>query len=712
MTTKFEPRSLRALLSLPEDKDFLAPVAIKGPTGLVGLEQILDYLNTEENRLACIAYSENSKPLVLFDGAKDDNKTVLLAMGEDLGFKIVKPTTKTKLDFSSTLTQEFDLLKASFFATGVRESLPSKEGSLSVVPLCLLPQEWLGHGIVEGEEEQNSMFCLDTLANNLACRFQSLKLSRENASESLFLQNLASFASVRAPETFEVPEEFIFSDLSEKVGKTSMSYKKMKASLEQIQADIKKLEETDKSDDQGDEDSSVDNEQSDMEDEDSAADELRNSIKNATEKSRNRKRSLEEKIPKKNRKKNGNGTPLSKDLEDETNPKTPSKYLRAKSMMDMDLFMAPSAMDLEKLSRASQIQKVLSKRGILDSYISNGREDDHRSFSKQVNGTFPNGLNDVFTDIISRNSSEKDLGRAIYRAALALLQKTDPFMDKHIQPCTKSTAQLFQGEIFEDDRFQSFDEITGLSFMSIRTDKKNESKINGLSLQIPFTVHDLLFQIKVLIAYMACVLSADPEGDIDPLNLGRPKQSSVVFILQSIYNGINRNKSTIESVYRSVEAKKDICLRIHNYFLRMVFDFALDPHTDLKHSDIKIPVVESIINMNYIPPKQKQGDGKGGRHRRGGGNGGNGGNNDNGQRGGRGKGFFSCDFHKAMQAAKAKKDVPQIENKPACIVCAVNGDHSCRSKSRNLFHGAFTDSHVEDFVKFGTSNGFEVKKRG
>lgn len=56
----------------------------------------------------------------------------------------------------------------------------------------------------------------------------------------------------------------------------------------------------------------------------------------------------------------------------------------------------------------------------------------------------------------------------------------------------------------------------------------------------------------------------------------------------------------------------------------MVFDYALDPHTDLKHSDIKIPVVESIINMNYNPPKKMQNDVKGYKNRHG--NSGNGGN--------------------------------------------------------------------------------------
>lgn len=60
----------------------------------------------------------------------------------------------------------------------------------------------------------------------------------------------------------------------------------------------------------------------------------------------------------------------------------------------------------------------------------------------------------------------------------------------------------------------------------------------------------------------------------------------------------------------------------------MVFDYALDPHTDLKHSDINIPVVESIINMNYNTPKKKQNDDKGYKNRHG-----NGGNSGNGYKG-------------------------------------------------------------------------------
>ena len=139
----------------------------------------------------------------------------------------------------------------------------------------------------------------------------------------------------------------------------------------------------------------------------------------------------------------------------------------------------------------------------------------------------------------------------------------------------------------------------------------------------------------------------------------------------------------------------------------MVFVCALDPHTDLKHSDIKIPVVESIINMNYIPAKKKQNDDKGYKNCCG-----NGGNGGNGYKGKRDQGFFTFDFSKAIVAVKAKKDVPKFENKLACIMCAKNGDHSCKFKSRNLFHRTFTEAHVADFVKFGTSNGFEVKKRG
>lgn len=69
MTTRFEPTALRAVLSLPEDKDFLAPITIKEPTSLVKLEQVLDFLNSEEHRLACIVYFDDFKSLVLFGRA-------------------------------------------------------------------------------------------------------------------------------------------------------------------------------------------------------------------------------------------------------------------------------------------------------------------------------------------------------------------------------------------------------------------------------------------------------------------------------------------------------------------------------------------------------------------------------------------------------------------------------------------------------------------
>lgn len=121
MTTTFEATALQAVLSLPQDEDFLALIAIKEPTGLSKLEQVFDFLNSEEHRLACIVYSDDSKPLVLFDGAQEGDKTVLLTMGEDLSFKILKPTKKTKLDFSKASSMEFDLIKASFFATGEKD---------------------------------------------------------------------------------------------------------------------------------------------------------------------------------------------------------------------------------------------------------------------------------------------------------------------------------------------------------------------------------------------------------------------------------------------------------------------------------------------------------------------------------------------------------------------------------------------------------------
>lgn len=229
---------------------------------------------------------------------------------------------------------------------------------------------------------------------------------------------------------------------------------------------------------------------------------------------------------------------------------------------------------------------------------------------------------------------------------------------------------------------------------------------------MPFTADQLIIQLEFFATYLATILSQDPAKDLKHKYMHHKKQSAVVFIALAIRRQVKANKDYINEAMKFIEAREEICTKIHNSFIRLVFSKAVAKDRGLSVADIKVAIIDLIVEGDYTPPKRKKNEknrqdrGRGpGRDR----------NNERYDRNQshRRRGFFDFDFSKAMEASKNNRDsVPKFNNKAACLLCAVNGDNSCRKRFVTLFHGTFTDDHVEKMKKFASDNNFELKKRG